>query len=70
MTPYQITRRRELAWLLKVAETCPDYARRAAREREKLAQNHGVPALFRGLADRFDVDWSALQQAKKEVDHA
>lgn len=67
LTPDQLLRRSELAWLLKVAETCPSYAARAAREREKLAQEHGCPAMFAGLGDRFDMEWAAR---KAEVAHA
>ena len=67
MTADQILRREVLAWLLEFAERgCPVYARQAAREREKLGAAHGCAAMFRGLADRFDVEWSA-KKAQMEI---
>lgn len=67
LTPDQIRRRSELAWLLTVAETCPSYAASAAREREKIGRNHGCPSMFAGLGDRFDLEWAKrpIQEKKK-----
>lgn len=56
MTPDQLLRRDYLAWLLRFAdEMCPDYAKRAA-----IAYEKNAPALFKGLADRFNSEWSLL----------
>lgn len=66
LTPDQLRRRELLSWLLEVDEKDHEYARQAARDYEKIGRDHGCESMFKGLADRFDVESAARRAARKK----